>query len=400
MAAVGGGVVVMFFIVCLAASVEPVLAQSAPPVARGLPSATVPDGLGVNIHFAGAPAKRLDLIRNAGFRVVRMDLTWSSVERKKGIYDFTAYDELTRGLEERGIRPLYILDYANPLYDAAVSIRTDAGRRAFARFAAAAAARYRGHGVIWEIWNEPNGRFWKPHPSAREYMQLVRAAVPAIRRADPHATIIAPAAEGVPLSFLRKCFQDGLLSMVNAVSIHPYRMGRPETLVSNVRQLRKVMEEYSPAGSSVPIVVSEWGYPTFPLLYGPAKQGDYLAREFLVEMSLGIRLSIWYDFHDDGTNRLNIEDNFGTLTHAYRPKPAYEQMQRLVAALGGLHFVKRLPSKAQDWLLLFEGPGGSEIAAWTTGLAHRASISQGHSARLTGAPSYIPVSAASADRGA
>ena len=114
-------------------------------------SATVPDGLGINTHFAGAPARDLNLLGATGGRIVRTDLVWAAVERQKGVYDFRPYDEPTDALVERGIRPMYLLDYGNPLYGEAMSVTTAAGRKAFARFAAAAAAPYRGKGVIWEL---------------------------------------------------------------------------------------------------------------------------------------------------------------------------------------------------------------------------------------------------------
>jgi beta-glucosidase/6-phospho-beta-glucosidase/beta-galactosidase len=139
-----------------------VIAGGALAWAAGFPPLTVPDGLGVNIHFTGAPARDLDMIQAAGFKFIRMDFAWSAVEREKGVYDFKAYDELTEALAKRGIRALYILDYGNGLYESEQSVRTEDGRQAFARFAAAAAARYRGRGILWELWNEPNWRVRNP----------------------------------------------------------------------------------------------------------------------------------------------------------------------------------------------------------------------------------------------
>ena len=46
-----------------------------------LPDLVVPDGLGVNIHFTGAPARHLDMLRDGGFRFVRMDFVWDRCKR-------------------------------------------------------------------------------------------------------------------------------------------------------------------------------------------------------------------------------------------------------------------------------------------------------------------------------
>ena len=77
--------------------------------------------------------------------VVRIDLTWQEVERNPGVYDFKRFDAQ---LDALGTRPLFILDYANVNHDKGIPPHTEAGRGAFARFAAAAAAHFRGRGVL------------------------------------------------------------------------------------------------------------------------------------------------------------------------------------------------------------------------------------------------------------
>jgi len=167
---------------------------------RPNPPAVIPAGVGVNIHFVTGHARDLDLITNAGFRIVRMDFSWEATERKAGVYDWTEYDELTAHLEQRGLRALYILDYVNGLYEPMVDARRAVGEpapekhvasprhpesvAAFARWAAAAAVHFRGRHVLWEIYNEPNGGFWRPKPDATEYTTLALATARAIREAE------------------------------------------------------------------------------------------------------------------------------------------------------------------------------------------------------------------------
>jgi len=161
--------------------------------AGSLPDLTIPDGFGVNIHFTGAP-QDLDLIRDGGFQVIRMDFSWSRIERQKGIYDFetAGYDALTAGCLQRGLRIIYILDYSNRLYEPEQSVRTEAGRQAFAAFAEAAAQRYSGKGILWEFWNEPNiKQFWVPQPDVENYGKLVAEAAPLVRKADPSGVLLA-----------------------------------------------------------------------------------------------------------------------------------------------------------------------------------------------------------------
>jgi hypothetical protein len=378
---------------------------------RNLPPATVPDGLGVNIHFTGAPAKDLDAIQAAGFRFVRMDVRWENVESQKGVYDFKAYDELTDATEARGIRILYILCYGNKLYEKDRSVRTQEGREAFARFAEAAARRYRKRGVIWELWNEPNYEiFWAPKPSAAEYVELAKVVLPAIRRGDPEACCIAPGLSGFSLDYLGECCQQGLLKLVDGVSVHPYRWTKPDPQPDlfpsppeaasadpvdskDYKATRALIGRFGPAR---PVICSEWGYASIPDHlggYDPVRQGRYLARAFLINLSEGVPLSIWYDWRDDGDDPTNNEHRFGTVTRDYEPKPAYRQMQRLVAALKGMRFETRLPSKPNDHVLLFAGGGKQMLAAWTGGADHEAELMPGLELTLTGDPQYLPAPA-------
>ncbi len=360
--------------------------------AADLPSAVVPNGLGVNIHFTGAPVRDLDGIQAAGFRFVRMDFAWEAVERTQGVYTFDAYDTLLAALQARNIRPIFILDYSNKLYEPIRSVVTEEGRQAFARFASAAGTHFRGKGIIWELWNEPNyAGFWQPAPDADAYVRLAKVALPALRKADPAATIIAPASANIDMTFLEACFKAGLLSLVDAVSIHPYRQTSPESAAAEIAHLRVRIARYAPDRPNLPVIASEWGYSTVWKGYDDARQGQYLPREFLCNLAAGIPLSIWYDWHDDGVSATDPECNFGTVKNDYTPKPAYPAMQRLTKALTGMHFVKRLSSAPDDYLLLFTDGTRFTLAAWTTGVAHPATPCPGADVTLTGDPQYLPV---------
>src|SRR6266571_2357052 len=100
-------------------------AAPAPPIPSGLPTPVIPLGLGVNIHFVEPPKRDVQMIAAAGFGFVRMDFSWSGIERQQGQYDFSGYEHLVAALARRGIRPLFILDYGSPLYDAGLSPHTD-----------------------------------------------------------------------------------------------------------------------------------------------------------------------------------------------------------------------------------------------------------------------------------
>jgi len=346
-----------------------------------LPKLTIPDGFGVNIHFTNEP-RDLDLIAEAGFKFIRMDLGWGGVEREKGVYNFGGHDALTEGCLKRGIRIIYIVDYSNKLYESDMSVRTAEGREAFAAFAETAAKRYAGQGMLWEIWNEPNlKQFWRPQPSIEDYCALVEATVPRIRAADPSGIILAPTTSGIPFDWLEECFKKGLLEWIDALSVHPYRSHPPEDVLKDYAQLRELMGKYLPEGKEMPVISGEWGYSQInwdKSNLPEEQQGQYLVRMFLINLMEGVPISIWYDWKDDGTDPDEREHHFGTMTHDLNTKPAYLAAKTLAHTLGGYSFVQRIDLESeQDFALELARGQSKAIAFWTTGEEHEITIPMG-----------------------
>ncbi|HEX5324672.1 MAG TPA: cellulase family glycosylhydrolase [Capsulimonadaceae bacterium] len=352
-----------------------------PAGAASFPPPIVPQGFGVNIHFTGAPAKDIDGLAKMGVGWIRMDFLWGGVEKTKGAYDFSAYDTLVTALSAHHIYPLFILDYENPLYGPN-SPSTEEDRAAFARFAAAAARHYAGKIILWEIWNEPNISFWKPAPNVKDYAALALATAQAIKGADPRATVIAPGMSTMDFPFVETCFQAGLLKYIDGVSFHPYRSSNPETAAADYATLRGLIARYAPSGKEIPLISSEWGYSSAGV--SEEQQAQYLTRQWLSNLEQGIKVSIWYDWHDDGPYPRDGESNFGTVNYDYSPKPAFTAAQTLTHALDGYRFIKRVVTKSDaDYLLIFAKGKQYKLAAWTTGTDHTISVPFVGTATLT-----------------
>jgi hypothetical protein len=315
------------------------------------------------------------MLAAAGFRWVRMDFSWEGSEREKGKYDFSAYDRLLSALDKHHIRAMFILDYSNRNYDRGLSPSSEEGRRAMARWAAAAAGHFRGRGILWEMYNEPNIFFWRPKPDVNQYAKLALEVGRALRAAEPGETYVGPATSTIDFSFLEKCFQAGLLEYWSAVSVHPYRQEGPEAAAAEYARLRQLIDRYAPRGKNVPIISGEWGYSSAWNKYDETRQGKMLPRQWLVNLAHDVPLSIWYDWHDDGQDAKEPEHHFGTVHFAYQaarqpvyePKPAYLAAKTLTTALGGFRFEKRLPQPSrEDYVVVFAKGEERRFAAWTT----------------------------------
>ncbi|QNN24149.1 glycoside hydrolase family 5 protein [Planctomycetales bacterium ZRK34] len=343
---------------------------------------TIPNGVGVNIHFKTGHEDHLDLIAAAGIKVVRMDFTWAGIERTKGEYDFSAYDELTANLLKRGIQPLYILDYSNKLYE---EVSTDKrGRKrvnaptkdetieAFAAWARAAVDRFKDKGIIWEIWNEPNIGFWHPEPDVEMYNKLAHATCKAIREVDPDAIIVAPGTSRLPMDYLEKVFASGLLAEIDGVTVHPYRHRGvpPETVEPEYRELRKLIDKYAPEGKKgMPILSGEWGYTTAETDRGSnlEQQAQFIVRQQLTNVLWDVPVSIWYDWINDGPDPKEHEHNFGIVNRDLSPKPSYTALKVMTTTLNGYRIAERLDTgDGRDFVLVMTKSGApTKLVAWT-----------------------------------
>ena len=360
-----------------------------------IPEPVLPQGVGVNIHFVTGRERDLDLIAAAGFKFIRMDFAWEATERSRGVYEWSGYDELTKNLEKRGLRPVYIFDYSHRLYEDEVEAKNPITGRpdkdiasprklesvaAFAQWAAAAAAHFKGRGVIWEIWNEPNISFWKPKPDVTNYTALALATCKAVRAADPKATIIAPASSGFPSVFMDRFLASGVLKYLDGVSVHPYRDYKksPETAAADYAKLRTLIDRYALGAKKgkMPILSGEWGYATHDRGLSLETQAAFAARQQLANLLNHVPLSIWYDWQNDGGDPKEREHNFGVVFGDLKPKPAYIALQTMTRELSGFRIVERHSTGCEeDYVLVLRNRiGTSKLAAWTTGQSHSVTL--------------------------
>ncbi|MGZ5435157.1 MAG: cellulase family glycosylhydrolase [Pyrinomonadaceae bacterium] len=345
-----------------------------------------PTGSGVNIHYTDPEPGELKMIADGGFRWVRMDFQWSLTERERGRYDFSPYERLLTALDEHRIRALFILDYGNPLYTADKAVRTEQARKAFARWAVAAAKHFVGRGILWELFNEPNVPiFWPPKPNVNEYIAFAETVSRAWRAEVPNEKLIGPATS-LEFEFLEPVFKAGLLEYWSAVSVHPYRQTNPEIVADEYCLLRETIARYRTASTSreIPIISGEWGYSSVWRGMNEQIQGELLARQFLTNVANGIPLSIWYDWRDDGPDPREPEHHFGLVrrrhfparTPIYDPKPAYHAARTLNTFLNGYTFERRISVGSDgDYVLLFRSGGDYRIAAWTSSpVTHRVTL--------------------------
>ncbi|MBN1700047.1 MAG: cellulase family glycosylhydrolase [Spirochaetales bacterium] len=295
-------------------------------------------------------------------------------------YDFegTGYDSFVAEAQGMGLNNYFVLYGSNRLYETDMSVRSEKGRNAFAAFAAAAVARYDQYYTIWEIWNEPDtASSWTPQPSIDEYMLLVEKTSAAIEKTDPYAIVYAPAVSGLSLSWLSECFGEGLLELIDGVSVHLYRNNAPEKVIEDYGRLRELINAYKPENREIALVAGEWGYP----LIGSGEntlteelQASYAVRMMLINYYQGASRSIWYNFRAgfrDSVNDRGDTADFGLVTSTLQPRKGYDALSVCNRFLSGYTFGGKIKSKKGDYILRFENEAKKLVyTLWTGGSDH------------------------------
>ena len=214
----------------------------------------------------------------------------------------------------------------------------------------AAVVRFKGHDIVFECLNEPNGM---GHDTHATITKLCLSAGKAFNEAGE--LFVGPALAGLGKAsetYLNSTMQEGILDAFGAVSVHPYRGTPPETAIDDYATLRAMIRKYgNSAQKTMPLISGEWGYTSatsvclYPNRQSEAGQAAYLARMWLVNTLTGagpsgpLTTSINYDWSDGGTDPASCEGNFGSVKAIVKGQPivaklAYTAALTLQTTLG------------------------------------------------------------------
>ncbi len=279
-----------------------------------------------------------------GIQTIRQTFDWSSIERRRGVYDFSYYDAFVAKASAHGLRILPVLFNPPSFY------RPTRGRaacpprkmRTFARFAKAVARRYGRRGRLWkarpdvpknaikayQIWNEPNLRiYWCDRkPSARRYVAMLRRVGRAIKSVERRAHIVTA---GIPPSklksatpierYLAQMYRAGARRHFDSMGINSYATGRAQ-LRALLRSIRRLMNRHGDRRGSIWITELGWGDagPKHRLNVGPEGQARRIGQAFALIKKLRrpmrLRGVVYFRWRDVPPYGPNYDDQWGLHT--------------------------------------------------------------------------------------
>ncbi|MDP2726631.1 MAG: cellulase family glycosylhydrolase, partial [Dehalococcoidia bacterium] len=178
----------------------------------------------------------LRLVKDAGFRWVKLMFQWDYIEVKgKGQFEWNEPDRLVKLSSDMGLKLLARVDFVPKWARVAGADLKVNGPPAkysdYFDFVGALASRYKGRIAAYQIWNEPNlAREWDGRaPNAKEYVDLLKGAYQAIKAADPGAIVItsglspttAPPPVAIPdIEYLRQMYAAGAKDYFDMLGAH------------------------------------------------------------------------------------------------------------------------------------------------------------------------------------
>jgi hypothetical protein len=324
----------------------------------------------------GLNDEQFQRLSRGGVESIRIPVGWGSVQPvKNGQFDWTGFDNQVEEAAKAGIK---VLPFLSGAPEWAVPAKTvpgagglkaparlpvsGAGRTGWASFLTAAVARYGPTGSfwsehpgvpkrpirIWQIWNEPNFKYFIAKPNPAEYGKLVKISYTALRAADPGAKIVlaglfarpkgARTASGKHKSlnwyasdFISRMYKTtpGIKTRFNGVALHPYTI-RAGELPAVTEEFRKVLTVNGDGGKSLWMTELGWssgkasGANQFAK--GPAGQARELRSAFTILRNKQVRWklkSVYWFSVDDAPGACNFCDGSGLFASGFVPKASW-----------------------------------------------------------------------------
>jgi len=264
-----------------------------------------------------------------GTHWVRMFVTWPDIEPHRGVYalNWLAYYEGTIRALPPGTK--VILDVVNtPRWETGSSDEHTPPARPedYAALLGMIAGHFGPKVTAYEIWNEEDASAWWTNPNPGAYVELLKATYPAIKTAEPNATVVMGGLTGNDYPFLEGVYQAGGKGYFDVVAVHtdtacnvlsPYEFLRgagnrmiPDSFLA-YREVHAVMLAN---GDDKPIWMTEMSWRTTSAVCSEgawagqkaagvtdAQQATYLRQAYhCLAQDPYVQVALWFGLQDEG----------------------------------------------------------------------------------------------------
>ncbi len=273
------------------------------------------------------------LLGPLGVGWARLQSGWAKCEKQKGIYDFTWLDEHVDGVIEQGMKPWLSLSYGNPIYSKHgkslnAGIWTDEETMtAWCNYVRAIVRHYGDKVMMYEVWNEPDGKKSNTPEIAAEL--LIRTAE-VVRKENPKAKILAFGLCAPRIKYMQPVLEimkaRRKLHLIDCVSYHTY-YPNPDNATEGVLAFRDMIHGYSKnidifQGESGCPSILEFGHAMKYLEWSEFKQVKWVLRRMANDFAMNVPSSI---FTLVDLQYPNMIQSFGMVRMNLLHKPMYKR---------------------------------------------------------------------------
>lgn len=340
-------------------------------------ASALPAGFWGAVPQSGLNDEQFQRLSRGGVESTRLPISWEHVQPSSGgSFDWSGVDNQVEAASKAGIKvlpfltgaPTWAVRWATVPQSGGLRAPghlpvTGTGRAGWISFLTAAVARYGPSGSFWsehpgvpqipirnwQIWNEPNFKYFVAKPNPSEYGKLVKISYTALKAADPGAQVILAGLFSRPKGardgktgkhkslnwfasdFLSQMYKTtaGVKSKFNAVALHPYTIFARE-LPEVTEELRKTLRDNGDARKSLWITEISWSSKpkTGSNLFGKGRAGQ--AKELRTAFTTlrnkqrpwKLKSVFWFSV-DDVAGACNFCDGSGLFAAGFKPKPSW-----------------------------------------------------------------------------
>lgn len=361
------------------------------------------------------PQKTTKIAAEGGIGILRDELRWDAVERKKGEYNFTGRYSYPKEIEKNGSDMLFVAGLGNTNYDSAKENgrlidtglpNTKEDMEAFGNYILKAIEESGNVIKYVEIWNEPNyyevfQGFSRP---PEMYAELLKVVYPMIKSKYPDITVIGCSIAANQWFWIEDVLKAGGGDYMDAISAHPYDWSgsfRYDYYHNEIGQLKALMEKYNVQDKEIWYTEIGWATSTVTL----EEQAKYMVQlyAFLKANDYADKI-IMYEFQNGGTNALEQEHNFGMINYygnssnainttfqaagrdvkfedvstPWSAKPSYLSLTAMNKIIGAGEYIETLSESENIKAYRFKRTDGKDaIIMWTDGAAENVSLKLG-----------------------
>jgi len=300
---------------------------------------------------------------NLGVKWVRLSVDWTNVVDTTGNYHWSRLDRIVKGLSGKKIEIVLCINGGHKLYTGGNAPTSPEEINHWKEYTTRLVNRYKSTIKYWELWNEPNTVwFWKPHPVATQYVNLMQEFHSLLEEIHPSAKIVGGSMARLDMEYADSLFNLGIGQYINAFTFHPYNEF-PEAIIRPVRVSVKTPHWYIEADHSVhalkEMVASknpsmevwqgECGYPSEDNSSGwvgngpwsPIIQAKWLLRRMFTDLSYNAQRISYFCLREYYTGG-NVDLGTGVLNskgllkiNSLNEKPAWDAYRNLISLLNG-----------------------------------------------------------------